>query len=198
MTGTWKKPTRKGSKGRKHGGLKSWSEYDGATVALTKQQFMFAHLIGELDYKQSDAYKAAYNVKPTTPDYSTYSSASTLAAHPKVRARIEHLRAVRRDAAANTQGEHRFQLMRMRELALAEGNVAAAIRAEELRGKLDGFYVERREVTLRDLRRDPGKVIEQIAGGDQILFNKLKKSMTYRGEERMLDITPKQEEVKKP
>lgn len=40
---------------------------------------------------------------------------------------------------------HMRQLERLRERALASGNIGAAVKAEELRGKVAGHYVERRE-----------------------------------------------------
>jgi phage terminase small subunit len=96
----------------------------------------------------SEAYRAAYsssNMKPET----VWSKGCRLLKHDKVRARLEELRAPAVESARVTLEAHLNRLEELSRLAQEEGQVSAAVKAEELRGKACGIYVEKREVSQR-------------------------------------------------
>jgi phage terminase small subunit len=70
-------------------------------------------------------------------------SGHRLLTRPEVRAAVE---AARRPALKKSQislESHLEELARLRDKAIAKGQLSAAVRAEECRGKVAGLYVER-------------------------------------------------------
>jgi hypothetical protein len=92
---------------------------------------------------QAAAYREAFPTSATWKDATVWRKASMLAADGEVQARVSDLQA--QAAAANevTLVEHVATLKALRDEARASGQFAAAIKAEELRGKCSGLYVER-------------------------------------------------------
>lgn len=112
---------------------------------LTHQQEKFAQGIAS-GLSQADAYRAAYPKSKKWKVDAIYSTASQLAADPKVSQRIQELRKPIVEAAQLTLSEHLGELARLKLLAEVAEQLPAAIRAEELRGKASGHYIERKEV----------------------------------------------------
>lgn len=135
---------------------------------LTAQQLAFVK--GILDGKNnSDAYRAAYdcsNMQPPT----IWARASELRGNSGVAVWISHARIACAGSATVTLEGHLSELERLKELAIATGNLGAAVQAEQLRGKATGHYVEQ----IRDLTDyDPLVTLEQLAQHSPALAKQL-------------------------
>ena len=94
--------------------------------------------------KLVDAYIQAYNTKNVARQ-SINVRASGLMRNAKVLDRLKELRAPALAAEHITAESHVAELRRLRDLALDAGKHEAAIRAEELRGKVAGLYITKVE-----------------------------------------------------
>lgn len=121
-------------------------------MGLTPKQEAFAQAI-VTGINQSDAYRAAYKVRPGTKSESVNVAASKLMADAKVAQRVAELRAPVAKKAQITLESHLDDLMRLRNMAAKEKQYSAAITAEIARGKASGVHVEKSEstVTTREL-----------------------------------------------
>src|SRR5574337_1721184 len=110
---------------------------------LTAKQERFAQAIALGKYpSQAAAYKAIYDHEGL--DDTATENASRLCADSNVAARIESIRNM---SAKLTLEDHLAELARLKDTAIKDGVHGAAVRAEELRGKVAGFYTEKLEVT---------------------------------------------------
>lgn len=132
-------------------------------MTLTPKQEKFALAVAS-GKTQSDAYREAFNVRPTTKDTSVNVNASKLMADTNIAQRVEELRKPIAAKAMITLESHIERLKELAELAIKEGQIAAAIKAEELCGKASGVYVEKRQITGAD--GGPVKHSIQIQFGD--------------------------------
>lgn len=132
-------------------------------MSLTPKQEKFALAVAS-GKTQSDAYRAAFNVRPTTKDTSVNVNASKLMADANIAQRVEELRKPIAAKAMITLESHIERLKELAELAIKEGQISAAIKAEELCGKASGVYVEKRHITGAD--GGPLKHSIQIQFGD--------------------------------
>lgn len=112
-------------------------------MKLTAKQELFAQLVAQ-GKTQADAYREAYDAKRMKPQV-LWVTASQLAANPKVAIRVEELRAEAAKACVVTMEEHMNILRKLRDQATEAKQYSAAIKAEELAGKVSGFYIERHE-----------------------------------------------------
>jgi len=121
-------------------------------MSLTPQQEAFAQAVAS-GLSQSDAYRKAYKVKPTTKLETSQANASRLMADSKVSARVAELRAPVAAKAQITLEGHLDDLKTLRDAALKAEQYSAAISAEVARGKAAGVHVEKTEqaVTMRKL-----------------------------------------------
>lgn len=127
----------------KRPGKRSW---------MTTQRETFARLIALEGYNASDAYREAYNSKAQP--HSVHVSASQLLAEPEMRLRVDSLRQRQVDRSIVTREGHLRRLAELGDMAAAAGQFGPAVTAENLRGKVEGFYVERSVTatsTLADL-----------------------------------------------
>ncbi len=97
---------------------------------------------------QSDAYRAAYKVRPGTKPESINQQASALMADLNITSRVEELRKPVIEAAQITLAAHLKRLHDLSESAESVNQFSAAIAAEVSRGKASGLYVEKTEVSL--------------------------------------------------
>lgn len=132
-------------------------------MTLTPKQEKFALAVAS-GKTQSDAYREAFNVRPTTKPETVNQQASRLMADRNISARVEELRKPIANKAMITLESHIARLKELAELAIQEGQIAAAIKAEELCGKASGVYVEKRQITGAD--GGPVKHSIQIQFGD--------------------------------
>lgn len=116
-------------------------------MSLTPQQEAFAQAVAS-GLSQSDAYRKAYKVKPTTKAETSQANASRLMADSKVSARVAELRAPVAAKAQITLEGHLDDLKTLRDAALKAEQYSAAISAEVARGKAAGVHVEKSEQTV--------------------------------------------------
>ena len=124
-------------------------------ISEYQQRFVEGILAGKT---ASDAYRSAYDCSNTT-DRSIWALASRAMADIKVQAWVAAGRKAYLGNTVVTLSGHIAELERLRELALGAGNHGAAVQAEQLRGKAQGHYVERLEVSAAD----PLETLRQIA-----------------------------------
>ena len=106
-------------------------------MVLTPKQEAFAQAI-VTGVNQSDAYRAAYKVRPGTKLESVNVNASKLMADAKVAQRVAELRAPVVQKARITLEGHLEDLKSLRNLAAKAGQYGSAITAEIARGKAAG------------------------------------------------------------
>lgn len=114
--------------------------------ALTPKQEAFAQAVAS-GKTLSDAYRAAYTVKPDTKPESVNQTACRLMAEVNVASRVEELRKPVVEAAQITLAGHLERLRALSEAAEAGAQYSAAITAEVARGKASGLYIEKTELT---------------------------------------------------
>jgi hypothetical protein len=110
----------------------------------------------------TEAYRQAY--KPINIEGNANCvKAQHVLVNPKIIARIAELKAPAIAAAQITYEGHVAKLQQLRELAEASGNYPAAIRAEELRGKVAGLYVDRVETHVTaDIRKIEIQLVKSL------------------------------------
>lgn len=99
---------------------------------------------------QADSYRDAYNVK-TKNKKSVWELSSQLADNIKVSSRIAELRKPVAEKAQITLESHLDDLLRLRNLAVKEHQISAAINAEIARGKAAGIHIEKSQINLNNL-----------------------------------------------
>lgn len=115
-------------------------------MTLTPKQEAFALAVAS-GKTQSDAYREAFNVRPNTKPTTVNVEASKLMSDPNISQRVEELRKPIANKAMITLESHIARLKELAELAIDQGQIAAAIKAEELCGKASGVYIEKRQIT---------------------------------------------------
>lgn len=93
----------------------------------------------------SEAYRRAYNATRMAPS-SVNRKAKELLDNGKITARLHELRAPVAEKAQITLGSHLTELERLKCIAEFSGNINAALKAEELRGKAVGLYTSKLEL----------------------------------------------------
>lgn len=121
-------------------------------MSLTPKQEAFAQAI-VAGVSQSDAYRAAYKVRPNTKPESVNQNASRIMANVNIMSRVAELREPVAKKAQITLESHLDDLIRLRNMAAKEKQYSAAISAEVARGKAAGVHIEKSEqlVTVRKL-----------------------------------------------
>lgn len=110
----------------------------------------------------SEAYRRAYSCENMTPA-TINRSAKDVIDNPKIRARLESLRAPALESARMTIEGHLERLKVLSEKAEADGKFAAAVTAEMARGKVSGFYVEKVDHSSTDGTMSPkGRTLDDF------------------------------------
>jgi hypothetical protein len=136
---------------------------------LTPKQLAFVQ--GILAGKSAtDAYRAAYECD-TMSQAVVWKEASLLRSDRKIAVWIAAARQAHLGNARVSLDQHVQELERLKEIALASGNVGAAVQAEQLRGKALGHYVER----YADVTPDPIADLREIAASSPELAEQLAK-----------------------
>jgi phage terminase small subunit len=117
-------------------------------MALTPKQERFAQLVAE-GKTQADAYRGAFDTKPTTKPETIQNSAYKLMADPDISARVDELRKPIIESVGITLESHLKDLMTLRNLAVKNNQINAAISAEIARGKAAGVSTDRVETTIK-------------------------------------------------
>lgn len=123
-------------------------------MSLTPKQEAFAQAI-VAGVSQSDAYRAAYKVRPNTKPESVNQNASRIMANVNIMSRVAELREPVAKKAQITLESHLDDLMRLRNMAAKEKQYSAAISAEIARGKASGVHVEKSEQTVSTRTLEP-------------------------------------------
>ena len=123
-------------------------------MQLTPKQEAFAQAI-VAGVSQSDAYRAAYKVRPNTKPESVNQNASRIMANVNIMSRVAELREPVAKKAQITLESHLDDLMRLRNMAAKEKQYSAAISAEIARGKASGVHVEKSEQTVSTRTLEP-------------------------------------------
>lgn len=118
-------------------------------MILTPKQETFALAVAS-GKTQSDAYREAFKVRPTTKPETVNQQASRLMADRNISARVEELRKPIAHKVQITLESHIERLKELSDMAIEQGQMAAAIKAEELCGKAVGIYVEKKQITGAD------------------------------------------------
>jgi len=123
---------------------------------LTEQQQEFVrHLLA--GKTASDAYRLAYDTAGMQPS-TLWSRAAELRANSKVSAWLSAARQAHLGTAVLTRDMHMAELERIREIALASGNIGAAVAAEQTRGKVAGHHIER----IQEVPADPVETLREL------------------------------------
>jgi phage terminase small subunit len=113
---------------------------------LTPKQEAFAIAVSS-GMTQADAYRQAFNVKPTTKPESVLQLASRLMAKVNIRARVDELKKPIIEAAGITLESHLARLEHLGKKAEDAESFTAAISAEVARGKVAQLYTDNLVVT---------------------------------------------------
>jgi hypothetical protein len=115
-------------------------------MKLTPKQEAFAQAI-VTGINQSDAYRAAYKVRPGTKPVSINVAASKLMADANIALRVAKLRETVAKKSQITLETHLSDLLSLRDMAADGKQYSAAIAAEVARGKASGVHVEQSQNT---------------------------------------------------
>ena len=108
---------------------------------LTPKQEAFAIAVAS-GMTQADAYRSAYNVKPTTKPESVQTKAYQMMQMVQIRSRVEELKKPIIEAAGITLESHLARLEHLGKKAEKAESYTAAISAEVARGKVAQLYTE--------------------------------------------------------
>lgn len=109
-------------------------------MALTPKQERFAQLVAE-GKTQADAYRGAFDVGVNTKAETIQKRASELMSSGAVSGRVDELRKPIIESVGITLESHLKDLMTLRNLAVKNNQINAAISAEIARGKAAGVAV---------------------------------------------------------
>jgi hypothetical protein len=99
-------------------------------------------------------------------DRSIWCEASKLRSNPKVAQWLRHFQRIGLDAARLTIERHLAELVRARELAIAHGQISAAVQAEHHRGKAAGLYEDRFRIASEPSDAELIRLAEETLGED--------------------------------
>lgn len=139
-------------------------------VNLTASEELFAQGIAAGKTQKQSAIDAGYSSN------SAHVTGARLAGKAKVKARVRQLLMSMVNDLDSARADHLQQLVELRELAKGKAQIAAAIKAEELRGKVLGLYVER-QVTAGITAGNSGGV-GNLAQVDQANSQELRAAIT--------------------
>lgn len=114
---------------------------------LTPKQEKFCQNIAK-GMTGAEAYKKAYN-PPTMSKNSIWVEANRTSNVPIVSLRIKELQKQAEEEVKYTARDSFLNLEFAQSQALEQGNMAAYLKAEELKGKLLGLYTEKRDIDIK-------------------------------------------------
>ncbi len=120
------------------------TEQPGSAPLRTPKHELFAQqLVAGMN--KTDAFIEVYPHAADWKPSAAHVKASMMAARPDVKARVAYLQEQAADEAVFTRAKHLARLNELSMDAQRARDFTAAVRAEENRGKVAGFYVERFE-----------------------------------------------------
>lgn len=128
---------------------------------LTPKQLHFARCIAS-GMSQSDAYREAYTVRPSTTAASVHTCASRIAGDVEVASRVRHLIGMReRAVAASAVTDRERVLSKLRSwMDEAEPSDSVKVRAAELLGKSANLFAT--DINLNDQRKSSDGLAAEI------------------------------------
>ena len=123
-------------------------ENDSKMQTLTFNEMKFVEYVTSGE-NFTEAYILAYGASRQRTRASLSVAGSQIKMRPHVTAAIQTVREAGVEQAAYSVANHIGELQRLKREALEAKNFGAAVRAEELTGKVAGFYTERREITFK-------------------------------------------------
>jgi phage terminase small subunit len=111
---------------------------------LTQKQRTFCDRYLEIG-NASEAYRHAYAIGSMS-DHAIRTEASRLLRNPNIALRLSTFNDKVETVAKLSFAQHMEELRELRDMAKAKGQMGAAIKAEELRGKLRRFYVDQKHL----------------------------------------------------
>jgi len=134
-------------------------------MALTPKQEKFCQSVAS-GMNNSDAYRSAYNCDGMG-DPTINNNAYVLMQDNDIAMRIEQLRLPIAERVGRTLEQHIERLMKLGEHGESLDKVEAAIKAEELIGKVLGFYVNKTELTGKGGESLSVKLTKEIIDANQ-------------------------------
>lgn len=122
---------------------------------LTAKQEKFCQNIAK-GMNQSEAYRNAFNISKAKQE-SVHTLASRLLKKVEVKSRLSELKQQTTEEIKYTVEDSFRKLSEIQVLALKNKKLSDAIKAEELKGKLKGLYVEKKEI-FGDVAFEPLKI----------------------------------------
>ena len=116
-------------------------------MGLNSKQETFCQAVLNPDNSQADAYILAYDTPQDTPIDFIYQRASRLMANAKIKARITELRTAEYLSQPWSVDKMRASLQSKSDDAAINGQYGPSVRALEMIGKIDGLFVDRKEIT---------------------------------------------------
>lgn len=113
---------------------------------LTAKQEKFCQGVAK-GFNYSGAYRVAYNAGGMKKE-TVNRKAIELLENGKITARIDELKQKATEEIKYTVEDSFRKLSEIQVLAIKNKKLSDAIKAEELKGKLKGFYIEKKDVTL--------------------------------------------------
>lgn len=131
------------------------SASDDLPLLTEKQQKFVDCLLSGMS--ASDAYRQAYDCSGSK-DSSVWVEASKLRNNPKITRWLAAATKAGLAIARVSVEQHLDKLSELREMCVESGNLGAAVQAEQLRGKVLGYYKEQLEVS----HVDPLEALEEL------------------------------------
>lgn len=123
-------------------------ENDSVAKSLTLNETRFVEYVVN-GATLTESYILAYGADRRRTKASLNVAASQIKCRPHVTAAIQAVRESGLEQAGYDVATHIGELQRLKREALQAKNLGAAVRAEELTGKVAGFYTEKREITFK-------------------------------------------------
>lgn len=119
------------------------------TLTIKQENFCIAVAKGK---NQTEAYREYYNTK-NMKDETIWNSAYKLMNNGEVAAKIAELRARMEEKLVYSAKQSFENFEELKRMAIMKNNVQAALKAEELKGKLAGLYVDKQEVAIEGVKK---------------------------------------------
>ncbi len=119
-------------------------------MALTPKQEKFAQEYVATS-NASEAYRRAYNVKPTTKDCTTHANASRLLADSMVKARVQQIQASIVQRHQLSIDDIIDELEEAREMGKLTQQSSSMVSASMGKAKLLGLIIDRKEITVHGM-----------------------------------------------
>lgn len=142
-----------------------------------QQKYVTARLEGK---SGADSVRAATDTSAWSKS-SIWAEASKLEHHPSIRLWLNAARRAALGAQSVTLEQHLRELERLKEIAIATGNIGAAVKAEESRGRAGGLYVEKHQ-DVTD--HNPERTLREIAQHNPELASSLAKQHNIQWQDK--------------